>query len=385
MKIKCQPEDFRVEELTDLPLKGGSQAIYRLTKRSLGTPEAVDAIANRWKLRRETFSFGGMKDRHALTSQHITIHNGPKRNLKQTNIELEYLGQVAEPFGPHHISANRFTLVVRDLAEATSAKAMTAIEEVRTHGFPNYFDDQRFGSVGESGAFVARAWCLGDVERALWLAIAEPNQHDRPAGKEHKRILREGWGKWKELAAAMEGFEHRRIVLKLVERPEDFRSAMAALPAPQRDTLLSAFQSHLWNRMLARLIRQHCNEGSRFDVKLGPDAVPLFRTLTVEAKAAMAELQLPFPSARERPELEPVKTLYHETLAELELKAEQLKVKWPRDVFFKKGARPALVMPAGLSAVSNDDELYEGRRKVTLAFDLPRGAYATILVKRVFG
>ena len=32
-----------------------------------------------------------------------------------------------------------------------------------------YFDDQRFGSVGESGEFIGRAWCLGNYERALWL------------------------------------------------------------------------------------------------------------------------------------------------------------------------------------------------------------------------
>jgi tRNA(Glu) U13 pseudouridine synthase TruD len=30
-----------------------------------------------------------------------------------------------------------------------------------------------------------------------------------------------------------------------------------------------------------------------------------------------------------------------------------------------------------------DDELYPGRQKMTLAFELARGSYATILIKRV--
>jgi tRNA pseudouridine13 synthase len=40
-------------------------------------------------------------------------------------------------------------------------------------------------------------------------------------------------------------------------------------------------------------------------------------------------------------------------------------------------------MPGSVEAQASADELYAGRQKLCLAFDLPRGAYATILVKRV--
>ena len=61
MKLKCLPEDFQVTELTDRPTHGrGSFAIYRLTKRSLGTPEAIDAILWRWNLARQQVSYGGL-------------------------------------------------------------------------------------------------------------------------------------------------------------------------------------------------------------------------------------------------------------------------------------------------------------------------------------
>ena len=40
-------------------------------------------------------------------------------------------------------------------------------------------------------------------------------------------------------------------------------------------------------------------------------------------------------------------------------------------------------LPAGLEATSAADELNAGRAKLTLAFDLPRGSYATLVVKRV--
>ncbi len=61
----------------------------------------------------------------------------------------------------------------------------------------------------------------------------------------------------------------------------------------------------------------------------------------------------------------------------------ELKVKGMQKPFFSKGDRRGCVRPENLSSESGDDELNKGRRKLTLRFDLPRGSYATMLVKRV--
>src|SRR5215467_11086232 len=72
MKLKCQPEDFRVEELTDArPGSSGRYTFYRLTKRDLGTIEAVEAIRRRWNLSGRRVSYAGLKDRHAQTVQYL--------------------------------------------------------------------------------------------------------------------------------------------------------------------------------------------------------------------------------------------------------------------------------------------------------------------------
>ena len=108
MKLKSLPEDFEVEELADIALAEGPFAVYRLTKRSLGTPEAITAVQRRWKLLRRQISYGGLKDKHAVTRQWVTIHKGPRRDLTQENFSLEYQGQAAQPFGPQEIAGNRF-------------------------------------------------------------------------------------------------------------------------------------------------------------------------------------------------------------------------------------------------------------------------------------
>ena len=151
MKLKSLPDDFEVEELSDFPLKGGSFAVYLLTKKSLGTPEAITAVAARWNIPRHAISYGGLKDKHAVTRQWVTIQRGPRHDLKQEHFSLAYQGQSDRAFGPHDITANRFHVVMRNLTERAAADIVAQREAVARDGVPNYFDDQRFGSLGASG------------------------------------------------------------------------------------------------------------------------------------------------------------------------------------------------------------------------------------------
>ena len=95
------------------------------------------------------------------------------------------------------------------------------------NGLPNYFDDQRFGSLGESGEFVARAWLAGDPERGLFLAIAEANPLDRPETREIKRILRDNWKNWTTLKTELPRSSERSLITYLVHHPLDFAGAFA--------------------------------------------------------------------------------------------------------------------------------------------------------------
>src|SRR5437899_2577123 len=99
MKLKQTPEDFQVEELTDVvPGPDGAFAFYRLEKSGWTTPDAVQAIRRRWHVNPRRISFGGLKDRHARTAQYLTIHHGPRQELTHHDVHANYLGQVAEPY-----------------------------------------------------------------------------------------------------------------------------------------------------------------------------------------------------------------------------------------------------------------------------------------------
>jgi tRNA pseudouridine13 synthase len=384
VKVKRQPEDFRVEELTDVvPQRSGLFALYRLTKRGVGTPEAVESLLRRWKMPRQRVSYGGLKDKHAVTVQHLTIQRGPARDLKQSNVDLKYLGQTARAFGPTDIRANRFGIVLRSMTEESVARALRDAPLAARDGVPNYFDDQRFGSVGESGDFIGATWIKGDYERCLWLAFAEPNPFDRADEKREKQVLRDHWGRWTECKAQL-GRSHRRsIVTFLDDRPGDFRGAWARVNVDLRRLYLSAFQSELWNRLLAACLREQLPAENLVDVGLKTQSVPFYRELNDEARAQLQALELPLPAARQKLEPGPIRDLAERCLGEAGLEWRELRVKYPRDSFFSKGWRRAVVVPENLSAKAEPDDLDPSRSKVLLDFTLPRGAYATILVKRL--
>jgi tRNA pseudouridine13 synthase len=167
MKVKQQPEDFQVEELTDVAPDRGDFALYRLAKRGWTTPDALLAVRRRWRIDAERLSCGGLKDRHAQTSQFFTIAHGPRRGLQQQHLEVGYLGQVPRPFTSTDIRANRFILTIRDLAEQRLSGLAMALDEVQRDGVPNYYDDQRFGSVLSGGECMARALVQNRFEDAI--------------------------------------------------------------------------------------------------------------------------------------------------------------------------------------------------------------------------
>jgi tRNA pseudouridine13 synthase len=384
MKLKCQPEDFRVQEL---PLVSAGQrgryTFYKLTKRDLGTLEAIELICRRWNVAGRRVSYGGLKDRHALTEQYVTIFDGPSVSIENAAFALEHLGHLNHPYQPAHFRGNRFEMVIRDLSGDEAPRALDLVKSLADDGVPNYFDDQRFGSVGHSGQFIAHAWLLGNAERALELALAEANPSDRSTAKAQKAILRECWGKWSEAKARLERSPSRSIVTYLVDHPTDFRGAFARMRRELRTLYFSAFQSHLWNLILGRMIERSTRPDQRITVALKAGQFPFPRGLEPDQRGALRDWPIPLPSSRNQvPEGERGQWV-QELLADYQLSWADLRVRHLKDVFFSKGSRPALVFPEHLEALVADDEVHRGKKLLRLSFELGKGSYATILVKRI--
>src|SRR5947209_5326874 len=384
MKVKQLPEDFQVEELTHVtPASQGRFAFYRLEKRGWSTLDAIQAVRRRWQVDWQRISYGGLKDRHALTAQYFTILHGPRRGLTHHGVRVQYLGHVAAPYSSNDIQANRFRVVVRHLTAEQVVATRLALDEVRVDGIPNYFDDQRFGSVAGND-FVARHLVRGEFEAGLRLALTAPYEFDKAEQKREKAILRECWGNWPECKARLPRGHARSLVDYLVSHPTDFRGAVERLRPELQGLYLSAYQSYLWNGMLAAWLDVNLPPEQRLPVRLRLGEVPIHRRLTAEQRERLRTLMLPLPSAR----LAPDPAAEWAPLVERVLAAEgsqlsEMRIKGVRKPFFSKGERAVLCQPDGLRYEVADDELHPGRSKLILFFDLPRGSYATLIVKRV--
>lgn len=383
MKLKQQPDDFQVEEITSIAPSQGPFALYRLQKRGWSTPDALAAVRRRWRIEVRRISYGGLKDRHAQTVQYLTIFHGPRRNLHHHDVSVQYLGQVAAAYSSHDIQANRFRLTLRDLPSEQRPTIEERLSQLAREGVPNYFDDQRFGSVtGEGGEFIARLLVRGQFEDALRLALAAPYEYDRAAQKEEKRLLTAHWGDWAQLKDVLPRGHARSLVDYLRVHPADFRGAVARLRPELRGLYLSAYQSHLWNRMLARWLQTHLRPEQLRPVSLRLGDVPFHHGLESEQLRELAALQLPLPSARLKlDDADPRGELVRSVLAEEGLELRQMQIKGIREMFFSRGDRAALCLPRELSHAFAADDRHPGRDKLTLTFELPRGCYATLIVK----
>src|SRR5262245_44114555 len=215
--------------------------------------------------------------------------------------------------------------------------------------------------------------------------MTAPYAFDRAAEKQEKALLRKHWGNWTELKNRLARGHTHRLVSYLAERPTDFGGAIARLRPELRGLYLSAYQSHLWNRMLAAWLRDHIPAEQLMDVSLKLGDAPMPRRLTTDQLKALLELQLPLHSARIRlDDADPRKRYYDQVLAEDGVAIDQFKLKGLREVFFSKGERAAWCMPADLQWEANPDEARARHQKLLLRFALPRGSYATLLVKRSF-
>lgn len=387
MKLKSTPEDFRVDEITSVRPSNGTHALYRLTKAGLGTPEAIAEVLSRWNIERRRISYGGLKDRHATTLQHFSIAHGPKTGFTDRSMQVEYLGQIPRPFHAKDIQANRFEIRLRKIATSQRERLDRNADWLGRFGAINYFDDQRFGSIGESGELIGMHWCKLNYERALYIALAEQNPHDRPREKEQKEILRTYWGQWEKCKAMLDRSHRRSIVTYLLDHPVDFKRALALVRLDLRSIYVAALQSWIWNRWVSTLIDRFNEQKTERHLpsKSGQLALP---DLATEDRQQLWRSQwnvrLPLPSARQHHWPEGTLEDLESVVGELGLTVRELRLKFPRDTFFSRGEREVLLFAKDFRANWESTDSKQGQSDWKLAFELPRGAYATMIIRQLF-
>jgi tRNA pseudouridine13 synthase len=379
--IKAVPADFIVEEKADLPLrKRGAYRVYLLQKSDWNTLDLLHFLSRSLALPLSRFSYGGKKDKHGLTAQFITIRSPEDYGREGRNFVLTSLGFMDRPMGPDLIKGNTFTVTIRKLDGVESISQN--LQPVRESGFPNFFDDQRFRSYDPERGFFAEKILRRHWNGALKIYLTSARDDDGKKERERKNTLFRSWKDWPSCLGMAEDPLEKRILRYLVEHPENSVEALHFIPPEEISMQYAAFQSHLWNEVLRRIVRQRVKQVEEVEGKEGGF---LFWAKIPEGPGrSLLGLEIPTAAAKMVWADDFTRPIYEQILMERGLRAGSFRTKSLHKSYFRSVLRRAVVLPDDLRIGGNgEDELHPGKKKLTLSFSLPRGVYGTMLIKRL--
>ncbi len=160
--LRQEPQDFRVEEVGAYPLSGEGDHLYlHLEKTGHTTAHVLRELGTQLGVRDRDIGVAGLKDRHAVTTQWISVpakYEGRLGDFAVDGVRILDTTRHGNKLGMGHLRGNRFVVRVRQASGGASAAEAT-LNTLRAQGVPNYFGPQRFGLGGlnaEEGLRVLR-------------------------------------------------------------------------------------------------------------------------------------------------------------------------------------------------------------------------------------
>ena len=384
MRLKVLPEDFRVREVLEFPqARDGLYRIHRLQKEKLTTVEALTLVARDARVSREAIAHAGLKDRQAITEQWISVR-GREVDIRRANLRVTLVGRSADPITSKMSSGNQFSIVLRDLDPDAASTVRRNLPSLSKTGFPNYFDDQRFGCLKHGQGFIMRQILRGDYEGALRQLLASPSEVAIAGDVKLKRILQRLWGRWDDCAEVARGI-YRTIFRHLLTHHEDFRGALELVPLRLRLIHAFAFQSYIWNLALSRMVWGKLPASKRVALNTRAGLLCGWRYMEQEDWERLVSMKTPLYGPEGSSGAAPFVRETEGVLQREGLRREDFLTHRVNGMVLREEPRPAVVVPRELhvGGVARD-EIHRGRAKLALSFALPRGAYATMLIKRLF-
>ncbi len=383
--IKQYNEDFRVVELPLYPASGqGTHTYFEMEKEGLTTLAAIRMIARELGRQNRDIGYAGLKDAHGITRQWLSVeHIAPQRvsDLSLSRIKILSTTQHGNKIKLGHLSGNRFDIKIRNANLAEYESAQATIHTLKKRGVPNYFGPQRFGARGDN-ALIGLAVLRNDYDEAIALMLGRPCDADHGDVLKARKLFDAG-----QLEACCKAWptafrSQAKVCRVLINSNGHPKKAWRAVDHTLRKLYISALQSELFNRVLARRIEsvdqlfvgdvawKHVNracfrvedadvEKPRCDsLEISPTG-PLFGRRLTQATGIPGDIE--------------TSVLTDAKLADLEIRA--------LDGSKLNGARRPFRVPLGNPSINSGQD--NRGPFINLNFDLPPGAYATNVTREV--
>jgi tRNA pseudouridine13 synthase len=383
--IKERNEDFFVQELPLYEPSGEGEHVYcEIQKIGLTTFEAMHRLGKALNVSTRDIGYAGMKDARAITRQLFSILGTTPEavmGLQIPGIAVQWAARHGNKLRLGHLQGNRFAIKIREVDPLHVVKVKPVLDVIQKRGLPNFFGEQRFGRRNNNDLLGA-ALIRGDHETVLKLLLGSPD----PELDDPKTISARTAFDARDNAKAMHdwprsGGLERRVLARLMKthRPS---AAVHAIDDKLRRLWISAVQSRLFNDVLARrigtidklldgdLAYKHEN-GACFKVESAAAEQARCETFEISPTGPLVGYRMT------EPEGEPL-AIEKSAMADVNLKPEDFRQSGK--VRVKGARRPLRVKPENIEIAGGVDEF---GAQITVAFTLPAGAFATVLLREL--
>ncbi|MCK4476036.1 MAG: tRNA pseudouridine(13) synthase TruD [Methanophagales archaeon] len=417
--IKTKPSDFFVREITNrVEGEEGKYLIAALTKENWDTHSVIREISRRLRVSRNRIGFAGTKDKFAVTTQKISIWGTDidKKELERVKIKdasLKIIGRANKAVSLGDLYGNEFEIVIRSI-EGRKEEIKGNIEAITTEienagGVPNFFGVQRFGIRRPITHVVGKYLIKGEIKEAVMSYISDIFPGESEEAKRARLLCKEG--KLKELKECLKRMppflRYEKAMLNELVKSEsesineaNFLSAFSVLPKNLQKLFVHAYQAYLFNLVLSNRMKQNLpfNEALIGDVvcfrnefgfaaidkgkveKVTEDKVEGMNRLIKRGRAFVTAPIFGYETEfGEGAEGEIERKVLDDGCVELnDFYIEKI------PEISSKGTRRPILVPVKVKLsneeVSNDD-MNPGRIKAKLNFFLPKGSYATVVLR----
>lgn len=402
--LRQETDDFIVREITNREEgDSGKYLVLEITKTNWDMHHLIRDMSRKLGISQKRIGFAGTKDKRAKTTQKISIYDMSEEDIENfylKDVELKVIGRSNRSLGLGDLYGNEFRITIRDIDlkpdELEENLKRTTDEINEFGGVPNFFGIQRFGAIRPITHMVGEQLLQSDFEKASLIYIAQSFPDEQDDVKEARDYVCETRDFVEGLKTYPLRLRYERAMMHyLVENPGDFAGSFSVLSENISRMFIHAYQSYIFNRIICKRIELGLplDEARPGDIicfknKEGLPDVTKMQKSTEENVDGMNNLLrrrrafVTAPLVGYNTEFasnvpgDIEKEIYNETgMAQEAFRMKQM------SALASKGLRREMLLYCDPVFETGEDELNPGKSKAILTFSLPKGSYATTVLR----
>ncbi|MFX1391286.1 MAG: tRNA pseudouridine(13) synthase TruD [Promethearchaeota archaeon] len=379
---------------------------FNLIKINRDTFEAIRKISKYLNIPYKLFSYSGLKDKHAISVQKVSIRGNYIEGLKNVKIQDIFIRSIHPKKKPVKLGShlgNYFSIIMRNVIPRQNLESdlEKILQFINENGFPNYFGLQRFGNFRPNSHLLGYYLLKGDYQRTFEEFVSTTYSTESLDSKKIRREFR----KSRNLEEAYKEFPkslnyERNMIKHLIDHPNDYEGSINTLTSDLKKLLISSFQSYLFNKMLSLRVKKGIPLFSPVD----GDVISILddyngNTTSVKyiygnlydsyldkaLNLNRASIVIPIIGTNTNLDEFPLMNKLFEEISKQERISKNIFRDKLNDEFeFKGSFRAITIKPTLLKLIEvADDDQNQGKVKIKIEFSLKRGSYATMLIREL--